>query len=234
MNDKTLTTLTSREADRAVIDAFLAKHRGIEARQAPPGRLIFAMDATMSRQPTWDLAIGLQSEMFRVVKDIGGLDVQLVYFRGMDETRASKWTQDPNKLARMMSKVTCQGGYTQIRKVLRHIRQEAKQRRVHAVVYIGDCMEEKVDELCAYAADLGARRVPIFMFQEGQDTTAESAFKEIARLSRGAYCSFDEGSAKQLRSLLTAVAAFATGGRKALQATKSREAVLMLEQLTAK
>jgi hypothetical protein len=234
MTDKTLKTLTSREADRAVIDAFLAKHRGLEARQAPRGRLIFAMDATMSRQPTWDLAIGLQSEMFRVVKDIGGLDVQLVFFRGMDETRASKWTQDPNQLARMMSKVTCQGGYTQIRKVLRHIRQEAKQRRVSAVVYVGDCMEEKVDDLCAYAADLGARKVPVFLFQEGHDTTAESAFKEIARLSRGAYCRFDAGSAEQLHAFLTAVAVYAAGGHKALQATESKAAVLLLGQLAVR
>jgi hypothetical protein len=45
------------------------------------GRLIFAMDATMSRQPTWDLALGLQADMFHAVKEVGSLDVQLVYFR---------------------------------------------------------------------------------------------------------------------------------------------------------
>ena len=65
------------------------------------GRLIFAIDATASRQPTWDLALGLQADMFRAVKEVGGLDVQLVYFRGFGETRASKWVSDPEALARL-------------------------------------------------------------------------------------------------------------------------------------
>ena len=51
----------------------------------------------------------------------------------------------------------------------------------------------------------------------GAGATAERAFKEIARLTRGAYCHFDAGSAGQLRALLAAVAVYATGGRKALQ-----------------
>ena len=36
----------------------------------------------MSRQPSWDLALELQADMFKAVKAVGGLDVQLVYFRG--------------------------------------------------------------------------------------------------------------------------------------------------------
>jgi hypothetical protein len=93
------------------------------------GRLIFAMDATMSRQPTWDLALGLQADMFRAVKEVGSLDVQLVYFRGFGETRASKWVSDPDALARLMTGVSCQGGYTQICKVLTHARRESEQTR---------------------------------------------------------------------------------------------------------
>ena len=77
--------------------------------------------------------------------------------------------------------------------------------------------------------------VPMFLFQEGREPRAERAFKEIARLTRGAYCHFDAGSARQLRELLTAVAVYATGGRKALQdhgtATKSGAAMRLLEQL---
>jgi hypothetical protein len=190
------------------------------------------MDATMSRQPTWDLALGLQAEMFRVVKEVGGLDVQLVYFRGLGETRASKWVSDPEALARLMTQVSCQGGYTQIRKVLTHACRESERGKVNAVIYVGDCTEENIDELSQRAGVLGLLGTPMFLFQEGRDPKAERAFKEIARLTRGAYCRFDAGSARQLRSLLTAVAVYATGGRKALQNHGGAAAAQLLEQLT--
>ena len=200
------------------------------------GRLIFAMGATMSRQPTWDLALGLQADMFHAVKEVGGLDVQLVYFRGFGETRASKWVSDPDALARLMTGVSCQGGYTQIRKVLTHARRESEQNKVNAVVYVGDCMEEDIDELCQRSGSLGLLGTPMFLFQEGRDQKAEQTFKEIARLTRGAYCHFDAGSARQLRQLLAAVAVYATGGHKALRdygkTTNSDVVVRLLEQLT--
>ena len=115
-------------SSRAEVDAFLDRLQSLAPVQSTGGRgrLIFAMDATMSRQPTWDLALGLQADMFRAVKEVGGLDVQLVYFRGYGETRASKWVNDPEALARLMTRVSCQGGYTQIRKVLAHARREAE------------------------------------------------------------------------------------------------------------
>jgi hypothetical protein len=195
------------------------------------GRLIFAMDATMSRQPTWDLALALQSDMFHAVKAIGGLDVQLIYFRGAGECRASKWVSDPDALAALMTRVACAGGYTQIRKVLSQARIEAGKKPVNALVYVGDCMEEDVDDLCGRAGELALLGVPVFLFQEGSDARAERAFREIARLTRGAYCRFDAGSAAQLKELLSAVAVYAAGGRKALAATGGRGARLLLEQL---
>jgi hypothetical protein len=199
------------------------------------GRLVFAMDATMSRQPTWDMALALQSDMFRAVKAVGGLDVQLVYFRGAGECRASKWVSDPDDLARLMTTVACHGGYTQIRKVLSHARREAEKKKVNALVYVGDCMEEEIDELCARAGELALLGVPVFLFQEGSDARAERAFRELARLTKGAYCRFDAGSAAQLRELLSAVAVYAAGGRKALEALgrqlTGRSARLLLEQM---
>lgn len=201
------------------VNAFLAQVRsmtpgpGGDAR----GRLIFAMDATMSRRPAWDMALGLQADMFRTVAAIGGLDVQLVYFRGFGECRASKWVSQPEALARLMTRVDCRGGFTQIGKVLTHARRETKKARVNALVYVGDCMEEDIDHLCAMAGELGLLGVPAFVFQEGYEPGAERAFREIARLTRGAYCRFDTGSAAQLRDLLAAVAAYAAGGHRALE-----------------
>ena len=223
-------------SDSGEVAAFLEKMKTIAPARARAGhgRLIFAMDATMSRQPSWDMALKLQADMFLEVSKVGGLDVQLVYFRSYDECRASPWVSDAAALARLMTSVQCQGGYTQIRKVLKHARREAEKGRVDALVYVGDCMEEDVDHLAALAGELGLLGVPAFLFQEGRDAAAEAAFREIARLTKGAYCRFDAGSAAQLRELLSAVAAYAAGGQAALEdfsRGKSGAARLLLEQL---
>jgi len=198
------------------------------------GRLIFALDATMSRQPTWDSACALQADMFREAAAAGGLDIQLVYFRGLGECRASGWVAAAEKLAALMSRIDCRGGHTQIGKVLSHARHEYAKQRVQAMVFVGDAMEEKIDDLCQAAGELGLLGVPVFMFQEGNDPVAEKAYREIARLSRGAYCRFDTGAAHQLGELLRAVAAYAAGGIKALadlSARRSEGARRLLAQL---
>jgi hypothetical protein len=218
-------------SSNAEVDAFLDQVRTLASAASGRGRLLFAMDATMSRQPTWDLALSLQGDMFRAVKEVGGLDIQLLYFRGFNECQASHWVGDPDALARLMRQVHCEGGHTQIRKVLSHAREENNKQKVHALVYVGDCMEEDIDQLSQLAGELGLVGVPVFIFQEGDDPRAAQAFKEIARLSRGAYCRFDAGSSRQLRELLTAVAVYATGGRKALAKSTSGAAVRLLEQL---
>src|SRR5581483_11210622 len=180
-------------SSRPEIDAFIARARTL----APPveagrrGRLIFALDATMSRQPTWDTACKLQGEMFRETAAVGGLDVQLGFFRGLNECRVSRWVSDGAGLGQLMAGITCQGGHTQIRKILNHARAECRNAKVQALVYVGDAMEERIDDLAAGAGELGLLGVPAFVFQEGHDPVAESAFREIARLTRGAYCRFD-------------------------------------------
>jgi hypothetical protein len=199
------------------IAAFVAKARAMSPHaQGGKGRLIFALDATMSRQPTWDMACALQADMFREAASLGSLDIRLVYYRGFNECRASGWVSDSAHLSRLMSGIDCRGGNTQIGKVLSEVRREAVASGVRAVVFVGDAMEERVDELCAKAGELGMLKVPLFMFQEGHDATAEQAFREIARLTGGAWCRFDPGAAAQLRELLRAAAAYAAGGREAL------------------
>jgi hypothetical protein len=223
--------LADRASGADVAD-FVRRMKELAPRTATGrGRLVFAMDATMSRQPTWDMALALQADMFRAVKAVGGLDVQLVYFRGTAECRASRWVSDPDALAALMTRVSCAGGYTQIGKVLSHARAEAGKKPVNALVYVGDCMEEDIDDLCGRAGELALLGVPVFLFQEGGDARAEKAFREIARLTKGAWCRFDAGSAAQLRELLSAVAVYAAGGRKALEALSGRGARALLQQL---
>ena len=201
------------------IAAFVAKARAMSPHSSGArGRLVFALDATMSRQPTWDMACALQADMFREAASLGSLDIRLVYYRGLNECRATGWISDSSQLAKLMGKIDCQGGNTQIGKVLSEARREAVASAVRAVVFVGDAMEESVDDLCARAGELGLLKVPVFMFQEGHDPVAEQAFREIARLTGGAWCRFDPGAAAQLRELLRAVAAYAAGGRAALLA----------------
>ena len=216
------------------IAAFVARARAMSPHAAGGrGRLIFALDATMSRQPTWDMACALQADMFREAASLGSLDIRLVYYRGLNECRASGWVSDSAHLARLMSRIDCRGGNTQIGKVLAEVRREAASSGVRAVVFVGDAMEERVDELCAKAGELGMLKVPVFMFQEGHDATAEQAFREIARLTGGAWCRFDPGAAAQLRELLRAAATYAAGGREALlQLSKSASgAAKLLSQM---
>lgn len=198
---------------------FLAKVASAPAPVAGAGsrgRLLFAMDATASREPTWDHACQIQGEMFATTASLGGLDVQLCHYRGFNEFRASPWVTDARALARQMSAVRCAGGATQIGRVLAHAAQQGRERKLNALVFVGDCMEEDVDRLCTLAGELGLLGIRAFMFQEGHDVTAERVFRNIARLSGGAYCRFDAASARQLADLLAAVAVYAAGGRKAL------------------
>lgn len=186
------------------------------------GRLVFALDATMSRQRTWDTACRLQGEMFREAARTGGLDVQLVYFGGLGECRTSRWVSNADRLGALMSTIECRGGHTQIGRVLRHAVSETRRSRVAALVLVGDAMEEKADDLCALAGELSLLSVPVFVFQEGHDPVAERTFREIARLTRGAWSRFDLTAAGQLADLLRAVAAYAAGGHKALAALSGR------------
>ncbi|OCW56603.1 hypothetical protein [Hoeflea olei] len=218
-------------SSRSEIAAFLKSARSLAPAADGAGRLAFALDATMSRQPTWDTACRLQADMFDAVGKSTDLSVQLVYFRGLGECRASRWVNDTRSLAELMSRIDCRGGQTQIGRVLSHVAGEAKAKPVSALVYIGDAMEEDIDKLAVTAGELALRKVPCFMFHEGHDPAAAAGFREIARVTGGAYVRFDQNAAAELAALLRAVAAYATGGRKALEKTGGSAARLLLEQL---
>jgi len=215
---------------------FLAKLAAVPAprKDGQRGRLLFGLDATASRQPTWDRACHIQAEMFAAAAELGGLDIQLAYYRGFGEFKATPWLSDGAALQRLMARVSCLGGKTQIGKLLRHALIETKAKRINAVVFIGDAMEEDGDALCHQAGELGVLGVPLFMFHERGEALAAETFKQMATLSGGAYCRFDAHSADALRDLLRAVAIFATGGRAALEDHSRRQggaALLLTRQL---
>ena len=213
------------KSSNAEVDAFLKRVAMTPVRSGTGerGRLIFAMDATASREPTWDRASHIQAEMFSETASLGGLEIQLVYYRGFGECRASGWVAKADDLLRRMTAVTCLAGHTQIGKVLRHAIKETENKSVNALVFVGDCIEEDIDRLGQFAGRLGLLGVPCFMFHEGGDPVARRAFEQIAKLTGGACCSFDATSAQQLKELLAAVAVFAAGGRKALADYSTRK-----------
>lgn len=211
----TMPRLPARSTSAEVAE-FLRRAAATPA-AAPCGRLIFALDATASSQPTWDQACRLQGDMFAVAAELGGLALQLVWYRGYGEFGAEPWLTDTAELRRRMTAVQCRGGLTQVHRVLEHAVLESRAYRLNALVVIGDCLEEALDPICHQAGQLGLLGVPVFVFQEGSDPDAARGFREIARLTRGAYCAFDAGSAQQLRELLRAVAVYAAGGRLALE-----------------
>jgi hypothetical protein len=216
-------------ATSADVDAFLANIR--QSRSVATGRLIFSLDATASREPMWDMACHLQGEMFREVGNIGSLNIQLLYYRGLSECKASRWTSRPDELLRLMERIMCHAGRTQIGKVLAHAKKETQLLKVSALVFVGDAMEENPDTLIPEASELGRLGVPVFMFQEGNDRAVENVFRKIASNSHGAYCRFNAGAAKQLGELLKAVALFAVGGVKALEGRSDAASVKLIGQL---
>lgn len=222
------TPAVSNDSD---VQAFLGKVASLP-KTAGDARLVFALDATASRQSTWDVASQLQSEMFACAQSLGGLNIQLCYFRGFAEFYKSSWQTNGQELLSKMSGIHCQAGATKIELVLRHALAENEIRKIKCVVYIGDAMEESRDILADLAGKMGLLNIPIFVFQERSDSTAKQSFQELARLSGGAYAQFDTASAGALKDLLKAVAIYAAGGLKALQSfsAKSAPAVKLLEQ----
>jgi hypothetical protein len=231
--------LPDKPATGSEVDAFLRQLAATPAARPAPGqrgRLLFALDATASRQPTWDRACHIQGEMFKETAALGGLDIQLAFYRGFGEFEASAWFDRAEDLLKRMTAVTCLGGKTQIGKVLKHALAESKRRKINAIVFVGDSMEEEIDALCHKAGQLGLLGAPVFIFHEGRDRKAAEAFRQIARLTHGACCPFDANSARQLRELLSAVAVYAAGGRLALEDYSRRAggAARLLAQQVAK
>jgi hypothetical protein len=221
----------ARRSSSQDIDRFLQQSRNISEFVAKQPRLLFAIDATASRQRTWDRACHVQQEMFLATGKIASLAVQLAYYRGFQTFSASPWLTDSEELRRLMATVHCEGGHTQIARLLRHALEEHRKRAIRALVFIGDAVEESPDTLGNLAGQCGLLKLPLFLFQEGRNRSVETTFRNMAKLSRGAYAHFDSNSASALAALLGAVARYATGGRAALENSSGESARLLLQQL---
>jgi hypothetical protein len=212
----------------ALLDKAEASHRAT----AKAGRLVFVVDATGSRQPSWDIASKIQADMFTEAAKVGVLDIMLIYFHGVPDhdgaCMASRWTRSASELASFMAKVQCRFGPTQIKKVLERVGREHQQQPVSACIYIGDVVEDPAQALYDLAGSIGVR---LFIFQEGEDVFSADVFRRMARLSGGAHRHFNINAVSELADLLRAVAAFSVGGLEALSDLKSDAAIKLLGQL---
>lgn len=213
------------------VKAFLdqASKTPVTSNSHTTGRLVFGMDATASREPCWDTACQIQADMFTETAALGQLQIQLCYYQGYNEFHATAWSKNALQLQQQMTSVYCKAGQTQIQRIFEHTALQTGNQKINALVFIGDCMEESADDVLRTAGKLTLRGIPAFMFQEGYNLLAEQTFREISRITRGAYCRFDQSSARQLRALLRAVATYTMGGVQALKSVQQRDSALSNE-----
>ena len=215
---------------KTTVSDFLvtAKKHPISNKQI--NRLILGIDATASREATWDIATSLHSDIFSVAEKT--LQIQLAYYRGIGDFKASEWTQSPQSLRSTMEKVQCLGGRTQISRFLQHCYTEALNNTLKGIVFIGDCCEEEPKEIIELAGKIGILGIPIFVFQEGNDAFANTVFRQIAKISRGAHSPFSVDSAKTLAELLEAVISYVVRGhRPTNDLLKNPHARYLLDQI---
>ena len=228
-------TLPDKKSSNQDIQAFIGKVKNVPMVTGKgKGRLIFAMDATASREHCWDMASEQHAAMFVEADKVSALSVQLCYYRGMGEFKALPWIRGADEIKQALLSVRCLAGQTQIAKVLMHALSETRTSKVNALVFVGDCVEENEDSLLGLAVKLGILNLPLFIFQEGKNLKVGNIFSQLASLSGGAHCQFDQGSARQLGQLLAAVAVYAAGGRSALKSnllSKDESVRRLLQQL---
>ena len=189
----------------------------------PRARVIYAIDATASREHAWSIARDLQARMFIEAGSTGILNLQLVYFQGVI-CRASKWASRGEDLARWMGAIQCEAGLTQIGRTLQHALREHEKAPVHGITFIGDAMEEDLGALGALADELGAAGVPLHMCQEGNDAVVRNAFRLLALKTGGTYSAFNPAvpqTIERLSAQLNKIACGAVASVAALGTNRS-------------
>ncbi|MDA7840351.1 hypothetical protein N9A55_06245 [Luminiphilus sp.] len=194
--------------------------------------MLFALDATASRDATWQTAKRHHRELYDATTGASSIAIQLCYYRGLNEFDTSQWLSSGPELRTRMDKVTCKGGPTQIARLLTHyLAAGTPTTPVRSLIFIGDAVEEHPDTLFNLAGQCRLKGQPVFIFQEGADITATRVFSEIARISGGAYAALGAQNAQAMGLLLRAVARYASGGRQALTQSGTESDKLLLAQL---
>jgi hypothetical protein len=207
----------------AVAPRAHAKAAHIEAALRPRAgrpRLVFAIDATASRQPAWEAARTTTDALFQALP--GQLDVALAVHGGSRVKLFTEFVSEPAALRDQASSVRCEAGMTRLVEIMERCRDASD---VKVLVYIGDVFEEGLEEAEQAATALRLRGTRVIVLHDRAqalqlDASAE-AFQRIAQFTQGAVLPFDPSAVTALRALLEAVATLAVGGIKLLQERRS-------------
>ncbi len=170
--------------------------------------ICFVIDATGSRQHSWQQAQRTQAEMFDAVKSAGNLKLSIVCHRGNRVSDLGTFAT-PADAKRSMAAVSCEAGNTEIIGSLK----AAMGKKPSTIIMIGDCFEENFGDLQQVCSKLAAEQIRVYAFVEGNDPNGQHAYKMAADLTGGIFQPF--GSGLDLSDLCVAAAVFDVGGQQA-------------------
>jgi hypothetical protein len=194
-------------------------------------RLVFAVDATASREPAWEAARQVTDALVKALP--GELDVALAVHGGSRVHTFTAFTDDANTLRDRAAGVTCEAGLTRLLPILSA---SLKQPAMRVVIYIGDVFEESVTQGRRIADALGAQGTKLIVLHDTADPAARryaEVFWDLAKRTGGCVLPFEASASGRLRDLLSALAVYAVGGEKLLRERRHNlpGAVALLEHL---
>ena len=170
--------------------------------------ICFVIDATGSRQASWQQAQRTQAEMFDAVKTAGNLKLSIVCHRGGSVKDLGSFAS-PDDAKRRMAEVSCESGNTRIVDSL----QSALGKKPSTIIMVGDCFEESFTDLQKVCTQLAAQKIRVYAFVEGNESSGQRAYKMAADMTDGIFQPF--GSGLDLSDLCVAAAVFDVGGQQA-------------------
>ncbi len=155
-------------------------------------RLVFAVDATASREPAWAAAREVTDALVKALP--GELDgVALAVHGGSRVHTFTAFTSDPRTLRDLAAGVDCQAGMTKLLPIL--AASLKRQATVRVVVYIGDVFEERNLPQGRHLADqMGVQGIKLIVLHDTADRSARrdaEIFWDLAKRTGGCVLPFD-------------------------------------------
>jgi hypothetical protein len=206
-----------------------AVHRPDTALNLPDrGCLGMVIDATASRDASWNAAKKIQRQLFARVSGDNRMVLRLVVMRG-GGFKDYGWHTDGEKLGSLIDRMQTDSGNTRIVDSLRAFIREPGGHKPAALILVGDCCEEKNADVLNAARELSQNGIRVYAFHEtvggttdrrANNSNAENLFRQVAAITGGAFAKF--GNGMPLADLCNAVAAYCAGGEEALKALGRR------------
>jgi hypothetical protein len=227
------TTIVTASASTAAALFSVLRHAEPPMETITPARprLVFAVDATASREPAWAAARQVTDALVKALP--GQLDVALAVHGGSRVHTFTPFTSNAATLRDRAAGVACQAGMTRLLPILSA---SLKHPAVRVVIYIGDVFEESVIQGRRLADNMGQRGTKLIVLHDTADPAARldaEVFWDLAKRTGGCVLPFNASASGRLRELLSAVAVYAVGGETLLQ-ERARDlpgAIALLEHL---